>query len=58
MKMLINGRAGFIRSAIIRHIVNNTDNKVLDFDKLTYLGDLESLVDINKSFNLIFCRNY
>ena len=43
MKKLITGGAGFIGSAVIRHIINNTDHSVLNVDKLTYAGNLESL---------------
>lgn len=49
MKILITGGAGFIGSAVIRHIINNTDNEVLNIDKLTYAGNLESLVDIDQN---------
>lgn len=49
MKILITGGAGFIGSAVIRHIINNTDDKVLNIDKLTYAGNLESLKDIDQS---------
>jgi len=43
MKILITGGAGFIGSAVIRHIINNTQDSVLNIDKLTYAGNLESL---------------
>mgnify|MGYP006412812797 FL=1 len=43
MKFLITGGAGFIGSAVIRHIINNTDHSVVNIDKLTYAGNLESL---------------
>lgn len=43
MKILITGGAGFIGSAVIRHIVNSTSDSVLNIDKLTYAGNLESL---------------
>jgi nucleoside-diphosphate-sugar epimerase len=45
MKKLITGGAGFIGSAVIRHIINNTDHSVLNVDKLTYAGNLEPLPD-------------
>ncbi|WP_296191712.1 MULTISPECIES: dTDP-glucose 4,6-dehydratase [unclassified Psychrobacter] len=48
MNILVTGGAGFIGSAVIRHIINNTNNKVLNVDKLTYAGNLESLNDIDK----------
>mgnify|MGYP000026396254 CR=1 FL=1 len=43
MKILITGGAGFIGSAVIRHIVENTKDSVINLDKLTYAGNLESL---------------
>ena len=43
MKFVITGGAGFIGSAVIRHIINNTDHSVVNIDKLTYAGNLESL---------------
>lgn len=52
MKILVTGGAGFIGSAVIRHIINHTNNKVLNIDKLTYAGNLESLalVDNNERY--------
>jgi dTDP-glucose 4,6-dehydratase len=46
MKLLITGGAGFIGSAVIRHIINNTDHSVVNIDKLTYAGNLESLESV------------
>jgi dTDP-glucose 4,6-dehydratase len=46
-KLLVTGGAGFIGSAVIRHIIENTDHSVLNIDKLTYVGNLESLTLIN-----------
>ena len=42
-KILITGGAGFIGSAVIRHIINNTTYSVVNVDKLTYAGNLDSL---------------
>ena len=44
--ILITGGAGFIGSAVIRHIINNTRHSVVNVDKLTYAGNLESLDSI------------
>ena len=49
MKILVTGGAGFIGSAVIRHIVSNTNDAVLNVDKLTYAGNLESLKEIDQS---------
>lgn len=46
MKILITGGAGFIGSAVVRHIIQNTDDVVLNVDKLTYAGNLESLASV------------
>lgn len=49
MKILVTGGAGFIGSAVIRHIINNTNDLVVNVDKLTYAGNLESLVEVSDS---------
>ncbi len=46
MKILITGGAGFIGSAVIRHIIANTTDEVVNVDKLTYAGNLESLASV------------
>lgn len=54
MKYLITGGAGFIGSAVIRHIINFTQDEVLNLDKLTYAGNLESLFEIEKNSRYSF----
>ncbi|KSV62430.1 dTDP-glucose 4,6-dehydratase [Sinorhizobium sp. GW3] len=49
MRILVTGGAGFIGSALVRHLINNTAHEVLNFDKLTYAGTLTSLASIAAS---------
>ena len=49
MKLLITGGAGFIGSAVIRHIINNTEFSVVNIDKLTYAGNLDSLISVEEN---------
>ncbi|WP_261653442.1 dTDP-glucose 4,6-dehydratase [Erwinia mallotivora] len=49
MKILITGGAGFIGSAVVRHIIKNTQDCVINVDKLTYAGNLESIKDVSDS---------
>jgi dTDP-glucose 4,6-dehydratase len=54
MKILITGGAGFIGSAVVRHIICNTPDSVVNVDKLTYAGNLESLTSIESSDRYFF----
>ncbi|MBK8188027.1 MAG: dTDP-glucose 4,6-dehydratase [Cellvibrio sp.] len=54
MKLLITGGAGFIGSAVIRHIINHTQDSVINLDKLTYAGNLESLTQVSNSSRYSF----
>ena len=47
MKLLITGGAGFIGSAVIRHIIQHSTDSVVNVDKLTYAGNLESLSTVS-----------
>ena len=53
-KLLITGGGGFIGSAVIRHIINNTDHSVINVDKPTYAGNLESLTSIKSDARYTF----
>ncbi|MDU4555162.1 MAG: dTDP-glucose 4,6-dehydratase, partial [Enterobacter sp.] len=54
MKILVTGGAGFIGSAVIRHIISNTRDSVVNVDKLTYAGNLESLREVSDSERYVF----
>lgn len=54
MKILVTGGAGFIGSAVIRHIIENTQDSVINLDKLTYAGNLESLLEVSDNERYVF----
>ena len=47
--IFVTGGAGFIGSALVRFLINETEHTVVNFDKLTYAGNLESLVSIEQN---------
>jgi dTDP-glucose 4,6-dehydratase len=53
-KILITGGAGFIGSALTRHIIKNTNHTVINLDKLTYAGNLDSLSSVESNSRYFF----
>ena len=56
MNILITGGAGFIGSSLIRHIIRITNDKILNLDKLTYAGNLNSLNEVKNNSRYSFKR--
>lgn len=56
MKLLVTGGAGFIGSALVRHIVNCTGDSVINVDKITYAGNLESVASVAGSARYTFVQ--
>ncbi|HZW86486.1 MAG TPA: GDP-mannose 4,6-dehydratase, partial [Gallionella sp.] len=53
-KIIITGGAGFIGSAVIRQLLAESDHFVINVDKLTYAGNLESLAEVSDSPHYCF----
>lgn len=53
-KILVTGGAGFIGSALVRHIIRNTQDAVVNVDKLTYASNLESLESVSQDSRYAF----
>ena len=51
MKIIVTGGAGFIGSALVRHLIASTDHEIIVVDKLTYAGNLQSISMCNESEN-------
>ena len=46
MRFVVTGGAGFIGSAVVRHLIADTSHEVLCLDKLTYAGNLDNLASV------------
>ncbi|MFD1803855.1 dTDP-glucose 4,6-dehydratase [Mixta tenebrionis] len=53
-QFLVTGGAGFIGSAVVRHLIQQTEHRVVVVDKLTYAGNLSSLADVAQSERFAF----
>ena len=53
---LVTGGAGFIGSAVVRELINNTGHKVVNIDKLTYAGNPESLASVEDNPRYTFIQ--
>jgi len=54
--ILLTGGAGFIGSAVIRHIIKNTTDSVVNIDKLTYAGNVESIATVSDNEHYHFVQ--
>ncbi|WP_144984557.1 dTDP-glucose 4,6-dehydratase [Halomonas sp. C22] len=54
--LFITGGAGFIGSAVVRELINSTQHQVINIDKLTYAGNLESLASVEASERYTFVQ--
>lgn len=55
-KILITGGAGFIGSNFIKYMLNVSDYQIINFDNLTYAGNLENLMDVEERPNYVFIK--
>src|SRR5688572_32114208 len=56
MTFLVTGGAGFIGSAVVRHLIRHTDRRIVNVDKLTYAGNLASVADVADDPRSVFVQ--
>ena len=56
MRILVTGGAGFIGSAVVSHLINDSCHQVINVDKLTYAGNLGFIASVADSERHIFKR--
>jgi len=56
MKFFVTGGAGFIGSAVVRYLINETEHEVLNFDKLTYAGNLDNVKSVSNNSRYKFVQ--
>jgi dTDP-glucose 4,6-dehydratase len=55
-RYIVTGGAGFIGSAVVRHLIDNTPHHVLVIDKLTYAGNLDNLTSVASNVRYRFAQ--
>src|SRR6266446_3730926 len=56
MRIIVTGGAGFIGSAVCRHLIRETNAEVVNVDKLTYAGNLDSLLTVSRDPRYTFVK--
>ena len=56
INIFVTGGAGFIGSNFIKYMLSNYKYKIINYDKLTYAGNLENLADVEENPNYVFVK--